>query len=378
MNRVYFDNSASTPVDPVVMSTYVDNYVDNFGNPSSVHSFGQKARADIERARMVFAEALSCSSQEIIFCGSATEANNIAISGVISSYRSKFRPHILISAIEHASVADFVHHPDADVEVFGVLPNGVADIEDIFAKIRPETVLISLMMVNNEIGTIQPIPEVAKKFRKINETRENKVLFHTDAVQGVLWLPINMDGYSCDFLTLSSHKMYAPKGAAVLYVNKKVVISKTIFGGGQEKGLRSGTQNTQAIVAFAKAMEMKGVNYLQDLVHVREMQNYIMDFVAENIPDAILNGDEFYRTANNVHYTFPGFDQDVLLTKLDLAGFAVSAGSSCSSGVNEPSHIPKLLHPEISGADLRITLGKQNKMEEVDSFCIALKQILIK
>jgi cysteine desulfurase len=455
MNRVYLDNSASTPVDRQVMSLYVDNYVDNFGNPSSVHSFGQKARADIERARLVFADVLDCSSQEIIFCGSATEANNIAISGVIASALSSQarsgiqnnnvfvgnsipsqdgieneaikntfsvnelgkqekqndhgfqiesgmskplesnkklsfesiistsmdsmikKPHVLFSSIEHASVADFVHHPDADVETFGVLPNGVADLEDLFSKIRPETVLISLMLVNNEIGTIQPVQKLAKRLQILNQNREHKILLHCDGVQSVLWMKLNLRESGFDFFTLSSHKIYAPKGAAVLYIKKDVAVSKTIFGGSQEKGLRSGTQNTQAIVAFAEAMKIAQSDMSADTENVAKLQTYILDFVTKNIPNAILNGDKVLRTPNNIHFTFPDFDQDILLTKLDLAGFAVSAGSSCSSGANEPSHIPKLLHPDTTGADLRVTLGKQNTMEEVVAFCMQLKEILI-
>jgi cysteine desulfurase len=407
MKRVYFDNSASTPVDRQVMSTYVDNYVDNFGNPSSVHSFGQRAKAELERARLVAADFVGCGSQEIVFTASATEANNIVINGVIKAAlvgnsgrltenteinaynfgirtdkpKSTSKPHILISAIEHASVADFVSCGDADVETFKVDGQGLADLDDLMSKIRPETALVSLMYVNNEIGTAQPVKDLGAKLAKLNFERfENglqRIFFHCDGVQAGLWFDIDVKELGVDFFVLSAHKMYAPKGAAMLFIKKGVEIKKSIFGGGQEKGLSSGTQNVQAIVAFAEAMKIAKNGQETDAEKVMEMRDYLINFVDKNIPTGILNGSREQRSPNNAHFTFVGFDQDVLLTKLDLEGFAVSAGSSCSSGANEPSHIPKMLDPNITGADLRITLGKQNTIQEVQDFCKALKKILL-
>jgi cysteine desulfurase len=380
--QTYFDYAATTPVDPEILDVYIQTTREVWGNPSGSHRIAQKARAVLEKSRTRLAKLLHTRPLEIYFTSTATEANNIAIQGVISAHVSQYkqRPHILISPLEHSSVSEFTTNPHCDTEIYNVQPNGVIHIDDIISRIRPETALICLMLVSNEIGTIQPVKELVDKIKIINKERHiqnlPRIYVHSDCVQASLYFSSDLSQLGVDFAVMSGHKLYAPRGAALLYVKEGTTLEKTIYGGGQERGLRSGTQNIAAIAALTKALELADKNRVHDTKHVLALRNRVLNSLSKSTPNIVINGDLALRIANNLHITIPNIDEDTLLHKLDLEGFAISAGSSCASGAHKKSTISKLLHPEIVGADLRITLGKQNTAEQVDAFCDTLSKVM--
>lgn len=378
---VYLDHAATTPVDPEILQYYTLIAEQTWGNPSSVHRIGQKARSVLEKARMKCASILRVRSREIYFTASATEANNIAIQGLLlKSSKKVTRPHILISALEHNSVSDFTNHPDAEVEIYPVKPSGIADIDTILSFVKDDTILISLMLVSNEIGVIQPIKELVEKIQQINVIRVaqklHEIYIHSDCVQAPLYIDLDLKQLGVDFAVISAHKLYAPKGAAVLYIKNDVKIQKTVYGGGQEKGLRSGTQDISAIASLAYGLDLAQKNVVKSGTEIKKFRDCIIYFVQINIPQACINGDLLNRAANNIHITIPEVDESSLLMALDLKGFGVSAGSSCSSGSNKKSNISKILNSNIEGADIRITLGKNNTSEEVKLFCKTLQELV--
>ncbi|MBC7472105.1 MAG: cysteine desulfurase [candidate division SR1 bacterium] len=378
---VYLDHAATTPVDPEILQYYTLIAEQTWGNPSSVHRIGQKARSVLEKARMKCASILRVRSREIYFTASATEANNIAIQGLLlKSSKKVTRPHILISALEHNSVSDFTNHPDAEVEIYPVKPSGIADINTILSFVKDDTILISLMLVSNEIGVIQPIKELVEKIQQINVIRVaqklHEIYIHSDCVQAPLYIDLDLKQLGVDFAVISAHKLYAPKGAAVLYIKNDVKIQKTVYGGGQEKGLRSGTQDISAIASLAYGLDLAQKNVVKSGTEIKKFRDCIIHFVQINIPQACINGDLLNRAANNIHITIPEVDESSLLMALDLKGFGVSAGSSCSSGSNKKSNISKILNSNIEGADIRITLGKNNTSEEVKLFCKTLQELV--
>jgi cysteine desulfurase len=378
MTPIYLDYAATTPVDPIIMAEFVRISQDIWANPSSTHQAGQKARAVLEQARYRVAQTLNTTPSQIIFTSTATEANNIVIQSVADFYGNQgIKPHVLISSLEHSSVADFEHFTHADVEVFPVAVNGIADIDNIISKIRPETVLISLMLANNEIGTIQPVPELVNEISTINRERTltnlPPIRIQTDAVQTPLWIPLDLEKLSVDFLVLSGHKMYAPKGCGVLYIRDTNDMGQVVFGGSQERGIRSGTQNLAAVHATSLALETAQNQVESAVKEMKLLQTYGLEQIAKYIPSAILNGDLHTRLPNNIHITLPGLDRDIILTKLDLAGIYVSSGSSCGSGSNQRSDIMTAIGNTVQGADIRISMGRGTTKNELD---LAVQYIL--
>jgi cysteine desulfurase len=379
--NTYLDHAATTKPDPEILDLFVATSLKYWGNPSATHLIGQKARASLEKSRIGCANLLGAKNQEIYFTGTATEANNLAIQGVVLEGQKRIpKPHILISPLEHSSVSDFKNYPNTDVQTYPINPNGICDIDHIIPLIRDETILICLMLVSNEIGTIQPVKKLASEIEKINIVREQKnlpkIYLHSDCVQAPLYLEINFHELGVDLSIISSHKLYAPRGAAVLFIKNGTKIHKTIYGGGQEKSLRSGTEDISAIACFVRALELARDNRTIHSKKIQLLRDHIISFISKNLPTFKINGDLVERVANNIHITVPGVDEDSLLTLLDLKGFAMSSGSSCSSGSHRKSTISKLLKSQVIGADLRVTLGKDNTMKEVEQFCITLQAVI--
>jgi cysteine desulfurase len=386
MNKIYFDNASTTQVDSHLFDLFVKETKIYWGNPSAVHSVGQKARASLEKSRLVCANLLGAGVSEIYFCGTATEANNLVIGGVVRDRIKKqpnSRSHILISALEHASVAEFMKNELCDVEIISIDENGVIKIDEIQGKIRPQTCLISVMRVSNEIGTIQPVQEINAMLKEINLARKEEnllpIYLHSDCVQAPLCMQLNVEKLGVDMMVLSGHKIYAPKGVALLYVKKTVELSTVVFGGGQERGLRSGTQNVPMISCFTQALLHAQNNRESFEKHTLRLKNHISEYIHNNHSEIIFNGDNGDKNQQAPHIlllTIPNKKSDELVMLFDLKGICISSGSSCGSGALKETSVGDLLHPDRTGGEVRISLGKQNTLEEVVEFCKVLSEII--
>ncbi len=370
LRRVYLDNSATTPVDPRVAAAMTRALVETFGNASSVHGFGQQARAAIDRARREVATLVGARQNEIVFTSGGTESNNLAIRGVCEASTVHGR-HIVTSAIEHPSVAGVC----AELEKRGweitrvpVYDNGIVRVEDVAASLRPDTVLISVMLANNEIGTIQPLSEIGSRVREKRASGHRHLWLHTDAVQAAGRLRVNVDEIGCDLLTISGHKLYAPKGVGALYVRRGVRLHGQNVGGHQERERRAGTENVPGIVAFGEAAKLAREELEQRSLHDRKLRDKFEIAVRERIPDVVINGDRERRLSHLSNISFRFIEGEGLLINLDLEGVAVSTGSACSSGTLEPSPVIRALgvNDELARGSLRFSFGKDNTEAEVD------------
>jgi len=377
MKRIYFDHSATTPVDPQVLRAMLPYLKNDFGNASSLHFLGQKARAGVEAAREVVAKFLSCEPKEIIFTSGATESNNIAILGFVRRARAldpKRKIHVITSAIEHPAVLEVCRElkkEEVDITFIPVSRTGLVKVDTIKKAIRPETVLVSIMYVNNEVGMIQPIQKIGKFIRETNLSREkqNKIYFHTDAVQAANFCDCRVDFLGVDMLSLSAHKIYGPKGTGILFVREGTPLFPIIFGGHQERGIRSGTENVAGIVGLGKAIELISDKNEQKRINakLKKLRDELVKEILKKIPEAVLNGDLEHRVPGNVNFCFKNVEGESILLMLDMEGVALSTGSACSSGSLEPSHVLSAMgiSPEISHGSVRVTLGKNNTEEEV-------------
>ncbi|MFA5412960.1 MAG: cysteine desulfurase family protein [Patescibacteria group bacterium] len=377
MKRIYFDHSATTPVDPQVLRAMLPYLKNDFGNASSLHFLGQRARAGVEKAREQVAKFLVCEPKEIIFTSGATESNNLALIGFVRRARAldpKRKVHVITSAIEHPAILEVCRElkkEEVDVTFLPVSHAGLVRVEDVKKAIRPETILISIMYVNNEVGTVQPIQKIGKFIRETNLSREkqNKIYFHTDAVQAANFCDCRVDFLGVDMLSLSAHKIYGPKGTGILFVREGTPLFPIIFGGHQEWGVRSGTENVAGIVGLGKAVELlnqKSKLKSQNL-KIKKLRDKLVREISKKIPDAILNGDLEHRVPGNLNFCFKNVEGESILLMLDMEGIALSTGSACSSGSLEPSHVLTAMgvSPIISHGSVRITLGKNNTEEEV-------------
>jgi len=374
MSKIYLDYAATTPIDPGVFRAMLPYLKKNFGNPSSIHSFGQKTLQAIDEARGIVASFLGCDSNEIVFTGSATEANNLAIKGVIGAQKTK-NLHIITSQIEHSAVLE----PCKELEKQGVevtyLPvnkEGLVSISDAKKAIKPNTVLVSIIYANNEMGTIQPIAEIAKVLG-------SKIYFHTDAAQAVNYLDCNVKNLGVDLLTLSGHKIYGPKGIGALFVKRGTANAPLIRGGGHEAGLRSGTENVAGIVGLAQAIEeIQDPKIKIQSIRTKHLRDKLIKTILKVIPDSKLNGPETQRLPNNVNLSFKGAEGEALVVALDQKGIAVSTGSACSSKSLEPSHalLAMGLSEEEAHCSLRITLGRYSTEREIEKFLKVLPPII--
>ncbi len=378
MDKIYLDYAAATPVDHRVLEAMVPYFYERFGNPGSLHSFGQEALSAIDKSRDKLAKTLGVNFRDIIFTSSATEANNLAIRGVVKKSGLE-NPRIITSVIEHESVLDTcreLEEEGVEVVYLPVSREGFVNLSDFSKWLNKDTALVSVIYASNEIGTIQPIREIGERIKKLRDANGGSYpLFHTDAVQVVQFLDVKPNDLMVDLMTLSSQKIYGPKGAALLYAREKDFLSPEITGGGQEFGLRSGTENVPAIVGFAKAAELIELDKEKEARRIEELRDYFWKTLKENKPEVELNGSLEKRLPNNLNIYFPGHEAEELIIKLDLAGVAVSSGSACSSRNPEPSYVVSSLGLGESRASqsLRITLGRPVTKEEIDK---SLKQII--
>src|SRR3989344_3036042 len=370
--QIYLDYAASSPLDPGVLKAMMPFLRQEWGNPSSSHSFGQRSRAAIENSRETVAKFLNCSPLEVVFTSGATEANNLAIQGVLKSASSK-RPHVIVSKIEHESVLSPIQELEAQgkIEATYIAPNkeGITDPADVEKVLKTNTALVSIMYANSEIGTIQPIAEIGALL-KVN-SQKSKVVFHTDAVQAAQFLDCDVQKLGVDILTLSGHKVYGPKGVGALYIKEGTAVSPLHVGGGQEQGMRSGTENVAAIVGMGAAIE-EILNPKSEIrnIKMRQIRDFLMKEVLRKIKGSSLTGSRTQRLPNNAHFRFKSVHGKDLAMMLDQKGFAVSTGSACSEKTEEPSHVLLALGIPVQEcvSALRVTLGKQTTKEEVAKF----------
>ncbi|HXI24713.1 MAG TPA: cysteine desulfurase family protein, partial [Pyrinomonadaceae bacterium] len=376
MRRIYLDHSATTPIDARVLEAMLPYLTEKFGNASSVHMFGQEARAAVDKARRQVAELIGARANEIVFTSGGTEANNLAIRGVCPAAQSHGR-HIVTSAIEHPSGRGVVEDLEAggwEVTRLPVYDDGIVRMDDLRAAIRSDTVLISVMMANNEIGTIQPIAEIGEIVRQRREDDHRHLWFHTDAVQAAGRLPIDVQTLGCDLLTLSAHKIYAPKGIGALFIRRGVRVTSQQIGGHQERERRAGTESVANIVAFGVAAELAQSEMKDRNEHVRALRDRFEHEVESKIGDIVFNGRRDQRLPHLSNISFRFIEGEGLLIHLDMNGIAVSTGSACSSGTLEPSPVIRALgrDEELARGSIRFSLGKDNTHDDVDYAVAAL------
>ncbi|MDQ1284033.1 MAG: cysteine desulfurase [Patescibacteria group bacterium] len=406
--KIYLDYAATTPVDKKVMQAMLPYFSDRFGNASSLHSFGQEASQAVEKSRKQAADFFGCDSEEIIFTSGATESNNLAIKGVVKAYRSaqqtlgvsgrqvSQKPHIVTTSFEHHCVLDACKSLEkenlAEVTYINPKKDGVIKAADIKKAIKKNTILISVMCVNNEIGTVQPIKEIGKIVKEYNSqfkiqnsspkadqpmAEKFKILLHTDATQAINYFDCNVDKLGVDLLSMSAHKIYGPKGVGALYVRKGTNIARVQDGGGQEFGKRAGTLNVPGIVGLGAAVaEIK--NQKSKIKIVVSLRDYLIKKILKEIPDVKLNGSKVKRSPNNANFSFKNVEGESLLLMLDAEGIAASTGSACSSGSLRPSHVLLSLgmKPEKTHGSLRVTIGKYTTRKEIDISISKLKKII--
>ncbi|HEX5888768.1 MAG TPA: cysteine desulfurase family protein [Pyrinomonadaceae bacterium] len=368
--RIYLDHSATTPVDPRVAEAMARAVVQVFGNPSSVHGYGQQARAAVDRARREVAALIGARPNEIIFTSGGTEGNNLGIRGVCESAIAQGR-HIVTSTIEHPSVRGVcaaLEQRGWEVTRLPVYENGIVRVEDVRDAIRADTVLVTVMLANNEIGTIQPVAEIGALVREKRANGQRHLFLHTDAVQAAGRMALNVEELGCDLLTMSAHKLYAPKGVGALYVRRGVRLMGQNIGGHQERERRAGTENVPGIVAFGEAAKLAREELHERTTHDSSLRDRFEQKIIELIPDVVMNGDRQQRLPHLSNISFRFIEGEGLLINLDLQGVAVSTGSACSSGTLEPSPVIRALgvSDEIARGSIRFSFGKENTEAEVD------------
>lgn len=376
MKRVYFDHSATTQVLPEVYEAMTPYFLDKYGNSSSIHSFGREAKIALEDARKKVADLLNADPTEIVFTSGGTESDNLAVKGV-AMYKGKMKGHIITTKVEHHAIlepCEWLKRFGFEVTYIPVDPEGLVDVGEIERAIKNDTVLISVMMANNEIGTIQPVKEIGKL------ARSKGIPFHTDAVQAIGKMPMDVKADNIDLLSLSAHKFHGPKGVGVLYVKKGVKIEPIIQGGGQERGLRSSTVNVAGAVGLGKAAEIAKRDLQATCENMKAIRDKMIKAVPELVPNSYVNGHKTKRLVNNAHFRFDFIEGEGLILQLDFKGIAASTGSACSTGSLEPSHVLLALgltHEQAHGS-LRITLGRENTQEEADYLLEVLPGIVAK
>ena len=372
---IYLDNAASTAVHPDVVKEMLPYFDVQYGNPSSIHQFGRKARKSIQKARKQVATLIGADPNEILFTSGGTESNNTILDGVLNTNGEPDPEHIITSSIEHEAVLQ----PCKDFENVGIkityLPvdeHGIVNPDDITNSINSHTILVSIMFANNEVGTIQPIKEISEICKKY------QIPLHTDAVQAVGKIPINVKDLGVDALSISSHKINGPKGIGALFIKKGLMVTPQILGGGQENGMRSGTENVASIVGFGKACEIVKDKLSDNISHFQTLHSSMLSRIVKEIPHVKLNGHPQNRIFNNIHLTFLGINGEDLIIKLDEHGIAASTGSACSVHTQKASHVLKAMgfnHEQITGS-LRISFGYTNTLNEVEQTVEVLKKVV--
>jgi len=371
---IYLDHAATTPCRPEVADAMRPYFTDVYGNPSSVHGVGQVARQALDEARDQVAKLIGAKAEEIYFTGSGTEADNLALFGCFLQHRGR-KNHLITAATEHHAVlhtAEWLQELGAELTVLPVDGEGRVDPQAVRAAIRPETFLVSIMAANNEIGSLAPVTEIGAV------CREAGVLFHTDAVQWAGALQLDVRELNVDFLALTGHKFYGPKGTGVLYARRGARFRSTMHGGGQERGRRAGTENLAGAVGLAAALKLAVEELPETLPRITALRDRLIASIEARIPNALLNGPRQERLPNNVNFSFPGAESDLLVLNMDLEGVACSSGSACTAGAVEPSHVVKALgypHERLISA-LRLSLGRGTTEAEIDGAVDALDRII--
>lgn len=371
---IYLDNAATTKTAPEVVEAMLPYFTECYGNPSSVYSFAAGNKDAITKQREIIADVLGAKSNEIYFTGSGSEADNWALKATAEAYGSKGK-HIITTKIEHHAIlhtAEYLTTRGFEITYLDVDEDGKVNPADVEAAIRPDTILISVMFANNEIGTIQPIKEIGAIAHKHN------ILFHTDAVQAFCQVPINVDEYNIDMLSASAHKLNGPKGIGLLYIRKGVKIRSFVHGGAQERKRRAGTENVPGIIGFGTAVARANKSLEERTAKERELRDYMISRIQEEIPYAKLNGHKTERLANNINFSFRFVEGESLLIMLDMEGICASSGSACTSGSLDPSHVLLAigLPHEIAHGSLRMTLNEEITKEQADFVIDTLKKIV--
>ena len=371
---IYLDNAATTMVNPKVVDAMMPFFTEYYGNPSSIYSFAGKAKEAVEDARAAIAGILGAKTEEIYFTGGGSESDNWALKATAEMYGSKGK-HIITSTIEHHAIlhtCDYLEKQGFEITYVGVDENGRIKLDELKEAIRPDTILISVMAANNEIGTIQPLKEIGAI------AKEHGILFHTDAVQAFAHIPISVDEMNIDMLSASGHKINGPKGIGIMYIRKGVKIGSFIHGGAQERKRRAGTHNVPGIVGMGMAAKIATEEMQERMAYECKLRDHLIERVLTEIPYSRLNGDRTNRLPNNTSFCFRFIEGESMLILLDQAGICGSSGSACTSGSLDPSHVLLAigLPHEIAHGSLRLTLSEQTTMEEIDYTVDELKKII--
>lgn len=371
---IYMDNAATTPVKPEVLDAMLPYFTEKFGNPSSIYSISSENKKAITDAREVIAKTINTTPENIYFTAGGSESDNWALKATADAYASKGK-HIITTKIEHHAIlhtCEYLETKGFEITYLDVDENGLVKLDELTAAIRPDTILISVMFANNEIGTIEPIAEIGKI------AHEHGVLFHTDAVQAYTQVPIDVEAMNIDMMSTSGHKINGPKGIGFLYIRKGVKIKSFIHGGAQERHRRAGTENVTGIIGLAKAAEIATANMKERTAEEIKVRDHLIERIEKEIPYAKLNGDRVKRLPNNVNFSFQFVEGESMLILLDSKGICVSSGSACTSGSLDPSHVLLAigLPHEIAHGSLRLTISDQITMEDADYVVDNLKEIV--
>ena len=374
MDIKYFDNAATTKVSKEVLEEMIKYFSEEYGNPSSMYTIGRSAKKAIEKARKKVAELINCEPREIIFTAGGSESDNTAIKGIANQLKNKGN-HIITSKIEHHAIIEScksLEEQGFKITYLNVNKEGYIDLTQLEKEITNKTILISIMAANNEIGTIQPIKEISKI------AKEKNILFHTDAVQAVGNIPIDVKEMGIDMLSLSGHKIHAPKGIGALYVKEGIKFKRFIDGGHQEKNRRAGTENVAGIIGLGKACQIAKENLEQHMIALEQLRDYYISQVEKNIQGVILNGTLKNRLPGNANISFKDIDGEALLLELDQKGICASSGSACTAGKSTPSHVLKAigLDDSIANGAVRISFSEENTKEDVDYLVKSLMEIV--
>ncbi len=384
---IYMDYASTSPVDPKVEAAMRPFWQRSFGNPSALHRLGVEAKNAVADARRKIASVFFAQPDEIIFTSGGTESDNLAIMGVVQTAKKTIqKPHIITTAIEHSAILETCRSLEvwgAEVTYLPVSPSGIVDPKQVKEALKKNTVLVSVMYANNEIGTVQPIVEIAKEirhFKKNKTSHPHYPYFHTDATQAVNYLPINIAKLGVDLLSCNASKIYGPKGIGALYKKRYVQLAEITFGGSQEYGLRAGTENVPLIVGFAQAMEIAEKMKIKESARLAKLRDYFFSMISKNFPDAVINGDKLERLPNNINISFPGYESDFLVIELDARDILVSGKSACKSGDGEISYVINAIRPDADETEgsVRFSLGRTTTKQDVDYAVASLKEVFKK
>ena len=377
---VYMDHAATTPVRPEVMEAMLPYFTHRFGNASSLYTLAQESRRAVDEARESVARVLGCRTSEVVFTSGGSESDNTALKGAALALKQTGN-HIITTSIEHHAVlhtCQYLEDTGFKVTYLPVDRDGLVDTEDVLKAVTEETILVSVMLANNEIGTIQPVADMARGVKEIAKKLGRTIVFHTDAVQAAGFMDIDVNALGVDMLSLSSHKFYGPKGVGVLYVRRSTPFTPQQFGGAQERQRRAGTENVPGIVGTAVALRLASEERESSSEHCLRLRDSLIQGIQERIERVHLNGHPTLRLPNNVNFSFDGVEGEPILLGLDFAGTAASSGSACTSGALEPSHVLLALGmpADLAQASLRLTLGKDNTQEDVEHVLRVLPELV--